>query len=473
LGSGDAITEFFEVANEYLWYVGLVLLVIAGIYFGIRLKGMQITRMRKNARLALTDISEKEKGTRKLTSLEAFLLGLGSRVGVGNIAGVATAIVTGGPGSVFWMWLFALMGAGTAFIESTASQIYKEKKADGGFYGGPAYYIMKGLRNKKLAIGMALLSVVTFGFGWVGVQACNATAAITSAFDVDSIFIGALFALGVAAIVFSGTKKLARIMSKIVPVMVLAWVAFAVAIVVINYENFFNIFAMIFRYAFDAPALLGGGIGAAIMVGMQRGIFSNEAGLGSIANIAGTADTTHPAKQGFVQSFGVIVDTFVVCSFTAFTVLSFGDWESIMEIGLRGSPLVQEIASQALGGWAAATISLFLFFFAFTSLMGEYAMSEGNIRFVKDDHKVILVLRILTILTVFGASLIDMSMMDLISDTFNAAMAITNVFVLVLLSRTVLEVYHDYLDQKRRGIEEPVFHKSAISDSEGVTEWDD
>jgi AGCS family alanine or glycine:cation symporter/putative sodium/glutamine symporter len=397
---------------------------------------------------------------------------MGARIGVGNIAGVATAIFTGGPGAVFWMWIFALIGAGTSFMESTAAQIYKEKKSDGSYYGGPAYYATKGLKKKWLGIVLALLITVTFGIGFVGVQATNSSSAIVEAFNIDPHIVGVVIALIAGIVIFSGTKVIGNLSSKIVPAMAVFWIIFAIAIIITNIGNVGNAFKMIFEYAFSAPALIGGGIGSIIMVGLKRGVFSNEAGLGSIANLAGTADTTHPVKQGLIQSFGVIVDTLIVCTFTAIAVLSFGNYEEIMALGVKGAPLVQEVAANALGSWAPTAIAIFLFVFAFTSMLGYYTMSEANLRFAKDHNTLIFILRVVVILVTYASCTIDTGLMDLISDTFMAAMGAVNVIVVALLAKPIMEAYKDYRRQKSEGIDEPVFHKCALSDSEGVTEWD-
>ena len=472
MGITETLNDIFDPLNTYIWYIAFVCLIGLGLFFAYKLKVMQITHMGENAKLAVSGVSE-GKGDQKLSSFEAFCLGMGARIGVGNIAGVATAIVTGGPGAVFWMWIFALIGAGTSFFESTAAQIYKEKKEDGSYYGGPAYYATKGLKSRKLGIIMAIMLFVTFGIGFVGVQACNSSSAIVSAFNVDAHIVGFVIALLAGIVIFSGTKKVGMFSSRIVPAMALFWIIFAISIILVNIGNVGNAIAMIFQYAFSAPALLGGGLGTIIMVGLKRGVFSNEAGLGSIANLAGTANTTHPVKQGLIQSFGVIVDTLIVCTFTALAVLSFGNWEEIIALGVKGAPLVQEVATQTLGDWAPSLIAIFLFVFAFTSMLGYYTMSEANIRFIKDNRTLVFIIRVVIILVAFGSCLIDTGLMDLISDTFMAAMGAINVVVVMLLSKHVMEAYRDYRQQQKDGIEEPVFHKSALSDSEGVTEWDD
>ena len=468
----DLLNDIFSPLNEYIWYIAFVCLIGLGLYFLVRLKFMQVVHIKENATLAVSGVNDKTDG-KKLSSFEAFCLGMGARIGVGNIAGVATAIATGGPGAVFWMWIFALIGAGTSFMESTAAQIYKEKKSDGSYYGGPAYYATKGLKKRWLGVVLAILITVTFGIGFVGVQASNSSAAIVEAFNVDSHIVGFVIALIAGLVIFSGTKIVGRFSAKIVPAMAVFWILFTIAIIIMNIGNVGNAFAMIFQYAFSAPALIGGGIGSIIMVGLKRGVFSNEAGLGSVANLAGTADATHPVKQGLIQSFGVIVDTIIVCTFTAVAVLSFGNWEEVMALGLRGAPLVQEVASQTLGTWAPTLIAIFLFVFAFTSMLGYYTMSEANLRFVKDHNTVVFVLRVVVVLVAFASCTISTALMDLISDTFMAAMGAVNVIVVALLAKPVMEAYRDYRKQQKEGIKEPIFHKSALSDSDGVTEWED
>jgi len=470
MGIVETLTDVFSPLNTYIWYIAFVCLIGIGLYFLYRLKFMQVTHMGENAKLAINGVNEQTDG-KKLSSFEAFCLGMGARIGVGNIAGVATAIATGGPGAVFWMWIFALIGAGTSFMESTAAQIYKEKKADGSYYGGPAYYATKGLKKRWLGVILAVLITVTFGFGFVGVQASNSSAAIVNAFGVDAHVVGAVIALIAALVIFSGTKVVGKFSSKVVPAMAVLWIIFTVAIILVNIGNVGNAIAMIFTYAFSAPALLGGGIGTVIMVGLKRGVFSNEAGLGSVANLAGTADTTHPVKQGLIQSFGVIVDTLIVCTFTALAVLSFGDWEAIAATGLKAAPLVQMVATQALGDWAPSLIAIFLFVFAFTSMLGYYTMSEANLRYVKDSNTLIFIIRIIVILVAFSSCLIDTGLMDLISDTFMAAMGAVNIVVVALLAKPVMEAYRDYRDQKKAGVEEPTFDPSVLSDPSGVTEW--
>ena len=400
---------------------------------------------------------------------------MGARIGVGNIAGVATAIMMGGPGAVFWMWIFAIIGSASSFMESTLAQIFKEKKEDGHFYGGPAYYASKGLGNRKLGIIAAVLLVLTFGVGFIGVQSCHASSALSGAFDFENnhlvfaIIIAALAAL----ILFKGLKAAAKFSAKVVPIMAVLWIVFALVAICFNIGGVVNAIAMIFQYAFTVPSALGGAIGTIIVTGLKRGVFSNEAGLGSVANIAATANVKHPVKQGMIQSFGVLVDTLVVCTITAFVVLSYGNFAEISALGLTGANLVQAITADSMGNIANYIIALFMFIFAFTSLIGYYTMSESNARFIKDSKKNILFVRILLIIVAFCAACVtDVDIMDAFSDTFMAAMAAVNMVIVALLSRKVFEAYADYRKQKKAGVEEPEFHKDALSDATGVTEWE-
>ena len=425
-------------------------------------------------------VSSEGKKNSKVSSFEAFCIGMGARIGVGNIAGVATAILTGGPGAVFWMWIFAIIGSASSFMESTLAQIYKEKKEDGQYYGGPAYYASKGLKSRKLGIFAAILLVITFGIGFVAVQSCNASKALCGAFsfEYNNYVFAAIIAIVAAILIFRGLKSVAKFSSTVVPIMALLWIIFAVIAIALNIDGVVNAVKMIFEYAFTAPSMLGGALGSILITGLKRGVFSNEAGLGSVANIAATADVKHPVKQGMIQSFGVLVDTLIVCTFTALVVLSYGTFDQIMALGAvtgDGANLVQGvISSTAFGSAANYIIAIFLFVFAFTSLIGYYTMSESNARFIKDKKSVIMAVKILVILVAFIAGTVSTATtVDNVSDTFMALMASVNMILVVLLSRQVFEAYADYRKQKKAGIEEPVFHKSCLSDSSGVTEWED
>lgn len=472
-------------ANTYVWYVAFVFLVGLGIYFMIRLKGLPILRIHKTSRLALSGTKE-GKHSHTVSSFEAFCIGLGARVGVGNIAGVASAIIVGGPGAVFWMWIFAIIGSASSFMESTLSQLFKEKKSDGQYHSGPAYYALKGVGSRPLAVLLALLIIVTFGIGFVGVQATNSAAALAGAFEFENnmLIFGAIIAIAAAVIIFGGVKRIAQFSTKVVPVMALLWFVFCIIVIVMNIDGVVHAVEMIFKNAFGIQSVGGGALGAVMMMGLKRGVFSNEAGLGSIANIAGTADVKHPIKQGMIQSFGTIVDTLVVCSFTAFVILSFGSYGDITAINptqadnIGNAQLVQAIVNSTLGGEIGGIIiSFFMLIFAFTSLIGYYTMSESNVRFISDKKGFIFAVRILVIAVAFLSCVISTGQMETICDTFMAAMGAVNMIVVFYLSKFVFRAYKDWREQEDAGIEDPVFHRSVVQDlidekNAKITEWE-
>ena len=470
----DAFNDALGVVNTYVWYVAFILLIGAGLYFTYKLRGLQILKIRETAKLALSGIGEGDK-TEAVSSFEAFCIGVGTRVGVGNIAGVAMAIVAGGPGAVFWMWVFAIIGSASSFVESTLSQLFKEKKEDGQYHGGPAYYIQKGLGTRKVAILMAFLIAMMTGIGFCAAQASSSVEALTSTFvfDNNTLVFGLVITILTGLIIFGGMKRIATFSSKIVPLMAVAWLALGTITIVMNIEGLINAFVMIFSYAFGFEQVAGGLLGAVIMTGLKRGIFSNESGLGTIANIAGTADVKHPVKQGLIQCFGTLVDTLVVCTFTAMVILTaFDDYGAILNTGLSNSPLVEYVLNDTIGHIGSILMSLFLLFFAFTSLLGNYAISETNVRFISDRKRSIMVMRIAVVVTVFIASLIGADASILISDTIMAFAGVVNISCVILLSGLAFQAYADWRKQKSEGIKDPVFHRNTLDDATGITEWE-
>ena len=470
----DAFNDALGVVNTYVWYVAFILLIGAGLYFTYKLRGLQILKIRETAKLALSGIGEGDK-TEAVSSFEAFCIGVGTRVGVGNIAGVAMAIVAGGPGAVFWMWVFAIIGSASSFVESTLSQLFKEKKEDGQYHGGPAYYIQKGLGTRKVAILMAFLIAMMTGIGFCAAQASSSVEALTSTFifDNNTLVFGLVITILTGLIIFGGMKRIATFSSKIIPLMAVAWLALGTITIVMNIEGLINAFVMIFSYAFGFEQVAGGLLGAVIMTGLKRGIFSNESGLGTIANIAGTADVKHPVKQGLIQCFGTLVDTLVVCTFTAMVILTaFDDYGAILNTGLSNSPLVEYVLNDTIGHIGSILMSLFLLFFAFTSLLGNYAISETNVRFISDRKRSIMVMRIAVVVTVFIASLIGADASILISDTIMAFAGVVNISCVILLSGLAFQAYADWRKQKSEGIEDPVFHRDTLDDATGITEWE-
>ncbi len=487
----DGLSVVIDTADTWVWYVSFVFIVGFGIFATLRSKGVQINRLGEACKVAFTGIKEK-KGKHVISSFQAFCISMGARIGVGNIAGVATAIVMGGPGAVFWMWIFALIGAATSFIENTIGQIYKEKKGDGFFHGGPAYYVKNGLGKPRFAIFMALMVIVTYGLCFIGVQANQASASLQTAFggffngatigdvSVLSIIIAVVLAVLSAIIVFGGIRRVARVSTWMVPAMAILWMLVCLVLVLINFTQVSAIVETIFSYAFGAQAFIGGGIGTMIMWGLKRGVFSNESGIGSIPNVSSSAHVKHPVKQGLMQSLGVLIDTVLVCSATAFVIIMYTniaypayDFAAQgLKTSLAGAPLVSEALSASfLGIVAPYILATFLLVFAFSSLISYYSMSESNVRFITQKKWAIIVLRLVIIAMVFFSSIWSMTLAWNLADLFQALMGIFNIGIIVFLAKHAWVALSDYFNQKADGIQEPVFDPKILSNQKGVTCW--
>jgi len=487
----EAMDAIIGTADTWAWYVAFVFIVGFGIFATFRSKGVQINRLGEACKVAFTGIKEK-KGKHVISSFQAFCVSMGARIGVGNIAGVATAIVMGGPGAIFWMWIFAFIGAATSFVENTIGQIYKEKKGDGFFHGGPAYYVKNGLGKPKFAIFMALMVIVTYGLCFIGVQANQASSSLQTAFSgafngatigdvsVLSLIIAIILAIISAAIIFGGIRRVARVSTWLVPAMAILWMLLCIILVLINFTQVSAVIETIFSYAFGAQAFIGGGIGAMIMWGLKRGVFSNEAGIGSIPNVSSSAHVKHPVKQGLMQSLGVLIDTLVVCSATAFVVIIYTnkaypayDFAAQgVASSLAGAPLVSEALSASfLGAAAPFILAVFLLIFAFSSLISYYSMSESNVRFITQKKWPIILLRVVIVAMVFFSAIWSMTFAWNLADLFQALMGIFNIGIIIFLAKHAWSALGDYFNQKADGVEEPVFNPQVLSSQKGVTCW--
>ncbi len=322
---------------------------------------------------------EKHKGKKGVSSFQAFCISTASRVGTGNLAGVAIAIASGGPGAVFWMWLIALIGGASSFVESTLAQIYKVED-EHGFRGGPAYYMEKALNKKWMGIIFSILITISYGLVFNSVQANTISLAFEQAFGVNTLIIGLILAVLTSLIIFGGVKRIARASEIIVPIMAITYVIVALFVILKNIGSIPSIFSLIIENAFGIKQVVGGGLGAAVLMGIKRGLFSNEAGMGSAPNAAATANVTHPAKQGLIQTLGVFTDTILICSATSFIVLISG---SYLKSDLTGIQLTQTALSSQVGSWGNTFIAICIFLFAFSSVIGNYYYGETNIEFLK------------------------------------------------------------------------------------------
>lgn len=365
--------------NSVLWtYVIIVALIGSGVVYTARTKFVQLRMLGEMLRLIFSSAGAKTTG-KEISGFQAFCVSTASRVGVGNIAGVAIAVVTGGPGAVFYMWLVAFIGCATGFVESTLAQIYKLPRGDGGFHGGPAYFIKNALHQPAIAKLFAVLISVTFGLIYVSVQANTIVQSVETAFGITPTATATVVAALTALVIFGGATRIAKFTELLVPFMAGIYLLSALVIVLMNLDRVPAMFALIFHDAFTPQAAVGGGLGTVFMTGVRRGLFSNEAGEGSVPNAAATASGKHPVRQGLIQSFGVYVDTWMVCSATAFSILLTGQYEIGGE--LTGVALVQTSLASVYGTYAPHVLAVIVFLFAFSSIVGNYYYGEVNIAF--------------------------------------------------------------------------------------------
>ncbi|SCI90281.1 Na+/alanine symporter [uncultured Clostridium sp.] len=454
--------------NNFLWsYVLIVLLLTLGIYFTFKSKFVQFRYFKEMIRLlGAPSPSNKEKS--QVSSFQAFCISTASRVGTGNIAGIAIAITLGGPGSVFWMWLVALIGGASSFVESTLAQIYKVKDEE-GFRGGPAYYIDKGLNNKFLSIAFSILITISFGFVFNAIQSNTVTEAFRAAFGVDKILIGVILAVLTTLVIFGGVHRVAKISEVIVPIFAVGYILVSLFVIAINIDKLPDIFKLIIENAFGLKAIAGGGIGTTIIMGVKRGLFSNEAGMGSAPNAAAAATTSHPVKQGLVQALGVFTDTLVICSCTAFIILC-SDYASA---NLSGIQLTQFALSSQIGVIGNYFIAICTFLFAFSSIVGNYYYGQSNIEFISTNKTILTSYRVLVVAMVIFGSLTAVDIVWNLGDLFMGFMAIINLYAIARLSKFAFLALKDYTNQKKSGIKEPVFKSSSIDGLSGTECWED
>lgn len=464
--------DIINQVNDLLWgYVIIAVLVGCGVWFTVRMRFVQFRMLGEMVRL-LNDSPVKVKGQeRHISSFQAFTVSLASRIGTGNLAGVATAIVVGGPGAVFWMWVMALFGAATAFVESTLGQLYKLRHSD-SFIGGPAYYIQRGLHCRWMAVLFAILITVTFGLANNSVQTNTICGAMEGAFGWNPTVVGIVLMVLTLLVVFGGIQRIARVSSILVPLMALGYLILALVIIVMNIHLIPHVFKVIIESAFGLEQAVGGTVGAAIMNGVKRGLFSNEAGEGSAPNAAATAAVSHPVKQGFIQALGVFTDTLVVCSCTAFIILISGFYEHPQ---LNGIMLTQEALESQVGPLGPIFIALAILMFAYSSMIGNYYYGEANIRFMTNRPIVLTVYRILSggVMVMLGA-LLSLNTVWSIIDFCMALLTACNLVAIILLGKYVFRLLDDYTSQRQRGIKSPTFHRSQIPEIEHDLEcWDE
>lgn len=466
--------DVLNVANDVLWtYLVIVLLVFCAIYFTVRLRGVQFLMLKDMWRVMLgydckqpagdtkgTPCDNDGEGRRRIGSFGAFAVSLSSRVGTGNLAGVASAIFVGGPGAVFWMWVMALFGAATAFVEATLAQLYKKRGTD-SFYGGPAYYMQTGLKRRWMGVLFAVLITITFGMANQVVQSNTLCDALSNALGVEKSWVGVMLTVATLAIIFGGIQRISRFSSMVVPFMAVGYILLALYIVIANISALPSVLALIFKSAFGLEQVAGGAVGVAIMQGVKRGLFSNEAGEGSAPNAAAIADTSHPVKQGLVQALGVFVDTLVICTCTAFIILVSGQYNS----GADGILLTSLAVESQIGIFGRYFITAAIFLFAYSTIIANYFYGETNIRFVTSRPYAVQLFRIVTGGTVMLGALVSLQTAWSMVDIMMGLMTLVNLVAILLLSGKVFRLLHNYIAQKRKGVE-PQFHRHMMPDIE-------
>ena len=454
---------FINEINDILWtYILIIMLLGCAVWFSIRTRFVQFRMIREMIVLLSESAGKGKQGEKHVSSFQAFAISIASRVGTGNLAGVATAIAIGGPGAIFWMWVIALLGASSAFIESTLGQLYKIRGKD-SFIGGPAYYMKKGLKQPWMGMLFAILISITFGFAFNSVQSNTICAAAEHAFGGNHIILGGVLTLLTLLIIFGGIQRIARVSSIIVPVMALGYVGLALVIVALNITHLPGVIALIVSHAFGWEQALGGGIGMALMQGIKRGLFSNEAGMGSAPNVAATADVTHPVKQGLIQTLGVFTDTLVICTCTAFIIL-FSGLASTGEA--NGIKLTQMALNNEIGDIGTIYVAVAILFFAYSSILGNYYYGEANVRYITRQRWAIPVYRISVCGMVMFGALASLDLAWGLADIAMGFMTICNLIAIVLLGKYAFRLLEDYRIQKRSGIKNPVFTKDRMKDIE-------
>lgn len=459
------VGNIITVINDFLWSKILIaLLLTCGLYFTIASKFVQFG-MFKEMFVVLKGSNVKSENS--ISSFQAFCISMAARVGTGNITGIAIAIALGGPGAVFWMWVIAIIGSASSFIESTLAQVYKVKDKT-GFRGGPAYYMEQGLDKRWMGALFAVLITLSFGLVFNAVQSNTITVAFENSFGTNRIILGLIMAAAFASIIFGGIKRIARMSEYIVVIMAVIYIGAAFFIVLINIAKMPEVLALIVRSALGLEQVAGGAFGAMILQGVKRGLFSNEAGMGSSPNAAATATTSHPVKQGLMQALGVLVDTLVICSSTAFIILLS---DAYKRPGLDGIELTQAALSEHIGSWASGSLAVMVFLFAFSTLIGNYYYGETNIEFLNTKKSVLMLYRFSVLAMIVFGSVAKVQLVWDMADLFMGLMVIVNLIAILLLSKVAFATLSDYKRQKRAGID-PIFYKDSIKGLDEVECWE-
>ncbi|MER7082661.1 alanine or glycine:cation symporter, AGCS family [Saccharopolyspora kobensis] len=471
----EALNDAIVALNDTFWlYLIIPVLAVLSLYFTFRSGAVQIRMIPEMVRAMVGKAETAEDGKKAISSFQAFAISAAARIGTGNIAGVATAIALGGPGAVFWMWIMGLVVGAASFVESTLAQLYKVRDKS-GFRGGPAYYMLHGLRAKWMGVLFAVVITVTFGFVFNAVQSNTIVGAIMTSVEATGVtgagwlepVLGLALVAVTAAVIFGGVRRIAHVAQLLVPFMAGLYMILGLVIVVLNIDALPTVFGQIFANAFGFEEMAAGGVGAAIVQGVRRGMFSNEAGLGSAPNAGATASVSHPVKQGLVQTLGVYVDTLLVCSTTAFIVLlsnpTYGE--------NRGPTMTQEALQFNLGNWSLHLLTLIILLVAFTSVLGNYFYGESNVGFLTQNRAVMTGYRWVVLVVTFLGAIGSSDLVWNLADTTMGLMALVNLAAIAPLSAIAFKLLKDYNEQRKQGLD-PVFTRDRLPELTGVECWE-
>ncbi len=465
------LNSAIDGAQEFLWtYIVLVVVIGVAAYFTVRTGFVQFRMFGEMIRLMFKSGKSKQQrhGQHHISSFQAFIVALASRIGTGNLAGVATAISVGGPGSVFWMWAMALMVSASAFVESTLAQLYK-RKGEKSFFGGPAYYMKYGLGKNWMGVLFSVLIILTFGCAYNCIQGNSIAQAWEQAFGISTTWMGIIVTALSVVVVFGGIHRIAKVSGVVVPLMAVVYLIVAVGVVIANITVLPRVFVMIFENAFGVGQFAGGALGTIIMMGVKRGLFSNEAGEGSAPNAAATATVSHPVKQGLVQALGVFTDTLVVCSCTAFIILCSG----VDYTASNGIQLTQDALSHEIGSIGTPFIAIIIWLFAYSTIIANCYYGETNLVYFTKSKAAMFVYKLFSCACVFFGSVMSLEMAWSLSDLFMALLTMCNLTAIVLLFPKVRYLVTDYTRQKKEG-RDPEFHRSQMPEiADKLEGWDD
>lgn len=461
----DIVYILNQIDNVMYFPILIIVMAVAGLYFTIRTRGVQIRLFFESLKLILEPSGDNDS----VSSLQAMLVSTASRVGTGNIIGVSTAICLGGPGACFWMWIMCIIGASSAFIESTLAQLFKRKDEDGNFYGGPAYYIEEGLEKPKIAALFCIFLIATYAVGFNLLCSYNLQSTFMDYYFYNSttpIIIGAILAAITGYCLLGGGKRIVKVTGTVVPLMGVSYVIVALIVILFNYQNIPSMFVLIFQDAFDFQSIAGGFVGSCLVYGIKRGLFSNEAGVGSAPNASASAHVSHPAKQGLVQTLSVYIDTLLLCTATALMCLSTG---VARNAAVSGAPYVQSAIGTVFGTAGPIFITVAMVLFAFTTLIGNLYYVDNALIYLnrkkKPSKKFMNIFYICATLIIFVGAIIPMDAAWAMADITMGGMTLINLPVCVALGKYALGCLKDYEKQKKSGID-PVFNASSIDINE-------